>query len=82
MYIPPLILLVLSSTLNSVQADELRAEENSDLFEGDIEISEAEEEAIESGAAGAGIIGTHYRWPNRLIPYEISPEFSKHFKKL
>ena len=48
-----------------------------DLFEGDIVISKAEEEAIESGAAGAGIVGSHFRWPNRLIPYKISREYCK-----
>ncbi|CAG7709680.1 unnamed protein product [Allacma fusca] len=52
-------------------------EEMAGLFEGDIVISEKEKELLEDGKASAGIIGSHFRWPQATVPYTISNDFSR-----
>ena len=75
----PLVVFIFLNTWTNLATcrDQNEAEQDPNLFEGDIEISEAEEEEIESGAAGAGIVGGHYRWPKRTIPYVITDIFSQ-----
>ncbi|CAG7815354.1 unnamed protein product [Allacma fusca] len=71
--------MTMGTFLLSGMAQELQRrnlEENSDLFEGDIVIPIEEEQAIEAGEASGGIVGNHFRWPEGIVPYSFSPDFT------
>lgn len=66
--------------LKNLGKDDL-AEEWSGQYQGDIIISDAEIQELESPKGSkTGLIDTRFRWPNNIVPYWINEShFSKHF---
>lgn len=52
--------------------------EYGDHFQGDMVLTEEQRDEISSGISSYnGLIATKYRWPNKTVPYILSPNHSK-----
>lgn len=48
-----------------------------DHFEGDLLLSEQQRDAIFRSSSRTGLLNAVYRWPNKTVPYELSPNHTQ-----